>query len=105
MWTGLAAVILSGAIGGAINSVAVKVGGREFTPILFTVIRFALSTAIILPFFIVQKSGKFYTADRKVLLLMSFLFGLNIILFSIGTQFTSAIMAQLLYIITPVLVV
>lgn len=105
MWLGVLAVILSGAVGGAINSVAVKVGGREFTPILFTVIRFFLSTVIILPFFALQKSGKFYSSDRKTLLFMSVLFGFNIVLFSVGTQFTSAIMAQLLYVISPVLVV
>src|SRR5579872_3456907 len=105
MWIGLIAVILSGAIGGAINSVAVKIGGREFTPILFTVLRFILSTLIIFPFFISQKGSKLYKGDRKVFFLLSLFFGLNIILFSVGIQFTSAIMAQLLYVLSPVLVI
>lgn len=105
MWIGLFSIFLSAAVGGAINSVAVKIGGKEFTPLLFTTFRFILSTVILLPAFFLQKGEKLYKGDRKVLLLMSVLFGGNIILFSIGVLFTSAIMAQLLYIITPVLVV
>jgi len=92
MWLGLLSIFLSAAIGGSINSVAVKVGGHEFTPILFTVFRFFFSTLILTPFFLFQKGSKFYRVDKKILFLMSILFALNIILFSIGLQFTSAIM-------------
>ncbi len=105
MWLGLLTIILSAAIGGSINSVAVKVGGHEFTPILFTIIRFLLSSLILLPLFLLQKGSKLYKADRKVLFLMSILFALNIVLFSIGLQFTSAIMGQLLYVVSPILVI
>ncbi|HYK08101.1 MAG TPA: DMT family transporter [Candidatus Eisenbacteria bacterium] len=105
MWIGLLAIILSAAIGGSVNSVAVKIGGREFTPIVFTAIRFLLSTLVLLPFFLSQKGSKLYTTDKKVLLLMSLLFALNIVLFSVGLQFTSAIMGQLLYVLSPILVI
>ncbi len=105
MWYGLLAIILSAAIGGSINSAAVKVGGREFTPLLFTFIRFFFSTLILLPLFLSQKGPKLYKGDRKILFLMSILFAANIIVFSIGLQFTSALMGQLLYVISPILVI
>lgn len=105
MWLGLLTIFLSAAIGGSVNSVAVKIGGHEFTPILFTILRFLLSSLILLPVFLFQKGPTLYKTDRKILFLMSILFALNIVLFSIGLQFTSAIMGQLLYVVTPILVI
>lgn len=105
MWIGLLAIFLSGAIGGAINSVAVKLGVREIPPITFTTLRFLLSTICFLPIYFSQKQTKLYKKDLFILCAMSLFFAANLVLFSIGVQYTSAIVSQTLYVLSPILVV
>lgn len=105
MWTGFLFVFISAAVGGAINSVAVKLGVREIPPITFTTLRFLFSTLLFLPIYFSQKQAKLYKKDIIILCTMSLFFVTNLALFSIGLQYTSAIVSQTLYILSPILVI
>lgn len=105
MWLGLLYIFISAAVGGGINSVAIKLGVREIPPITFTTLRFLFSTLFFLPIYFSQKPNKLYKKDLLILTIMSLFFATNLALFSIGLQFTSAIMSQTLYILSPALVI
>lgn len=105
MWIGFLFVFISAVVGGGINSVAVKLGISQMPPLTFTTLRFIFSTLFFLPIYLYQKPTKLYKKDMLILGAMSLFFATNLALFSIGLQFTSAIVSQTLYIVSPMLVI
>lgn len=97
MFLGLLALLLASFIGGALSPILVKLGTREIPPLLFSALRFLLATAIFLPVYLHQKESPLRKKDIIFLSLASIPFTLNIAFFSIGIQFTTAIMSQIFY--------
>lgn len=105
MWLGLLTIVVSSLIGGSVNTVAVKLGVREFPPLTFTSIRFILATFLLLPLFLSHTKQKLFKKDIIALSLGSIFFVVNMGVFSIALQFTTAIMGQLLYVLCPIVVI
>lgn len=86
-------------VGGGINPVFLKMAVHEIPPVTVTWLRVFGATLLLLPFFL--RSGERIPVKKLYTVLP---FGLNLVLFSIGIQFTSIIMGNLLYSINPVIV-
>ncbi|MDO8621594.1 MAG: DMT family transporter [Candidatus Levybacteria bacterium] len=99
---GLLALFVAGFIGGQ-STLLLKIGIKDFPPLLFTCLRFIIATTVLLPFFILQKE-KLKRPDIKQLSLQSIFFAGNVGIFSIASQHTGAIMSQILYTIVPLVV-
>lgn len=104
MWLGILALLVEEFFGGAIIPLLVKVGVGEFSPLLFTFLRFFIATIVFLPFFLRTKPKRIHKKEFFSLLGKSIFFALNATLFGIGIQFTSVIMSMILYSLTPVVV-
>lgn len=95
------AVLLGTLIGGLMAAVT-KLGLREFPPITFATIRFIIASLIIAPFLVSRKltfKGNFFQ-----LFLVSIFASINIILFVIGINITTAVSSQVIYAATPLLI-
>lgn len=103
MWLGILALLLAGFIGGQ-SPILIKIGLREFPPIFLTTFRFLLATIIFLPFYLRQKQT-LSRKDIRTLFTQSVFFALNVGLFSIAIQFTTAIISQILYTLVPIIVI
>jgi len=96
------ALIISVIIGGS-TGVFTKIVVAQIPPFTLTFIRSILALLFILPFFLKGKPHIF-NKNAIPLLLISFLSTINLILFAIGVQWTSAITAQLIQVSIPILV-
>lgn len=105
MLYGLIALLLAQFIGGALSPLFVKLGIREFPPILFTALRFIIALVIFAPFYFLQKENKFNKGELKELTKTSIFFFFNATLFGIGIQYTTVIASQILYALFPVFVI
>ena len=94
-------ILLSVILGGGISP-SVKVALKQLSPEVFTFFRFALSTVIIFPFFLKQKTG--IRKDLFKLIPVSLLLTINVLLFAYGVRLTTADIGQLLYVMTPIIV-
>lgn len=103
MWLGLLALLVAQFIGGAGGPLAIKLGVKEFPPLTFTFLRFFFATIILLPIYLREKN-KPSRVDWKNLFTKSIFFSFNAAFFSIGIQYTTAIMSQILYTLVPVIV-
>lgn len=101
---GLLALFLAAFIGGAVSPFLVKIGVLALPPLTFTALRFLLATIILFPIFYRQQSPKLPRKNTGLFFLKSVCFTLNVALFSIGLQFTTTIVSQILYTAIPVLV-
>lgn len=97
MFSGLIALLFASFIGGTVSPILVKLGTREIPPLTFSALRFALAIIIFLPIYLNQKNFFLKRKDIISLSLASIPFTLNIAFFSIGIQFTTAIMSQIFY--------
>lgn len=104
MALGILFLFIANFAGGAITPLFVKLGVAETPPITYTVLRFFISTLVILPFYLSQKKSKLEGKNLKLILLNSAFFTLNVGLFSEGVHYTSAVMSQLLYSFVPIIV-
>lgn len=104
MLIGLGSLFIANFIGGALNSVLVKLGVREVPPLTFTMLRFLLAAIIFLPFYLKQSGKKFPGKHIWIILAQSTFFALNVGIFSVAIQFTSAIMSQVIYLLIPIIV-
>ena len=91
-----------GILGGTTGSL-IKYAGQEVPPVMLVVIRFALALVILLP--LMAKNG-FHVpkSKRNLIFISSAAFGINVLLFATGIQYTSAIMGQLIYVPSSILV-
>lgn len=104
MKTGLIALMIAGLLGG-ISPILIKIGVKEIPPLTLTAIRFFLATLIFLPFFLKFKTKNISKRDIKNISFISIFFALNVGIFSIAIQFTTAIVSQILYTLVPIIVV
>lgn len=103
MLLGIVALVMAGLIGGA-TPVFIKLGTREIPPITLTTIRFIIAAIILLPFYLRQNSLNLSKADILELSKKSLFFSLNVGIFSIAIQFTTAIISQIFYTLVPIIV-
>ncbi|MDO8639546.1 MAG: DMT family transporter [bacterium] len=104
MKTGLIALMVAGLIGG-ISPILVKIGVKEIPPLTLTAIRFLLATLIFLPFFLKFRTKNLSRRDIENISFISIFFALNVGIFSIAIQFTTAIVSQIFYTLVPIIVV
>ncbi len=104
MKIGLLALIIAGLLAGA-SPILLKIGLREIPPLTLTTSRFFIATLVFLPVFLRFKTTKLTMGDIKNLLFVSVFFALNVGIFSIAIQYTTAIVSQLIYTLVPVLVI
>jgi drug/metabolite transporter (DMT)-like permease len=104
MWIGLLALFFSQICGGGITPESVKLGVKEIPPVTFTFLRFFLATILFLPFFLYFKKRNLYAFQYKHFFLLGFCLFINVALFAIGVQYTTVIMTQIIYVMTPVIV-
>lgn len=95
--------LLVGIFGGTTGSL-IKYVGQEVPPILLTVVRFGAAILLLLPLIVLKKEGIPKREQLKLLALAGILLGSNVVLFSIGIQHTSAIMGQIIYTPTSIIV-
>lgn len=101
MWLGLIILFIAQFIGGAISPVFVKLGVREIPPITFTDLRFIIASIVFAPFFFTHSHRHLTRNEIIRISAFSIFFALNVMIFGIAIQFTTAIMSQVLYSTTP----
>lgn len=94
--------LVVGILGGTTGSL-IKYAVLEIPPIPSVAIRFGVSLIFLLPF-VLNKGISVPKSKRNLLLLSSVCLAANVLLFAIGIQYTSAIMGQLIYLPTSVIV-
>lgn len=97
MYIGLLALLFASFIGGAVSPILVKFGVKEIPPLTFSALRFILATVIFSVFFFAQKNYYLNRNQIGTLFISSIPFTLNIAFFSVGIQFTTAIISQIFY--------
>lgn len=95
-------VLLTALLGGSIP-VFIKIALVEIPPFTFTLTRFVVATAVLLPFYL--RVRKPIGRDRLKVIFVSLLGMGNVVLAAFGIQRTSAGVAQALYTLSPVLTV
>lgn len=98
---GVISLLIANFIGGAFSPLFVKLGVQEIPPLTFTAFRFILATILILPFFWARKSKLSFS---RLVILNSIFFAANMGIFSIGIQYTTAIMSPIMYSFAPLMV-
>lgn len=104
MWIGFFALLVASIIGGSFGPFFIKLGIREFPPFTFTAIRFIIASFVFLPFYLKNKEKILTYGDYKELFLKSLFFVGNAGFFSLGISHTTLIMSQILFTLTPIIV-
>jgi len=96
------ALVVVGVLGG-VAPLFMKVALREFNSYQILFIRFGLASLLVIPL-IISHIKK--TAIKKIILIIpaGFLFSGNVFFFVVGVQFTTSIVSQLFFLLTPVIV-
>lgn len=104
MWVGLLALFLAQVFGAALPT-AVKLGLGEMSPFEFSFFRFVIAILLFLPVLFLVKSKKKSLTEKQLpqILLLGLCLFANIGLYSIGILFTTVIMAQTIYVATPLI--
>lgn len=99
-------LLFLGQVFGAFLPTAIKFGVRDFSPFMFTFLRFLVASILFLPAFFILKSNKKHLGlkDFPKALLLGLFFFANVGLYSIGIQYTTVLMAQTIYVATPIVV-
>lgn len=91
--------------GSTIVPITTKIGLQFSAPLVFIFFRFLFATIIFFPFFYFSsKKQKLYKDDYKKFIIVSAFLFINVTFFTIGVQFTTALMSQILYMSTPIVV-
>lgn len=103
---GLAALLGSAVVGGAILPTLIREGTQLFHPFVFNWFRSSLGLLIMLPLFFANSS---IASLKKVpvlniMLILGIALGLTVSLFSLGLEHTTIIASQLIYTLVPVVV-
>lgn len=93
------AFLLVSFIGGAVNGILIRFIALEIPPLTGSFIRFMGAAVVLLPFWLQKREF-----IKKKDLLKVLPFSINAALFAIAIQYTSIIMANILYALVPVLV-
>lgn len=102
MYAGLIALLVAGFIGGQ-TPFFLKTALREFPPLLVTFLRFGIASLVMLPFFL-KSNEKLEKKVIKEMVKVSLFFAGNVAIFGVAIQYTSAIVSQVLYSISPLFV-
>lgn len=91
---------------GAFLPTSIKIGVETISPFTFTFLRFLLATIFFVPSFFIFSTNKKHLGLKnfpQAIFLGICFFG-NVGLYSIAIQFTTVIMAQIIYVATPLIV-
>lgn len=100
----LVAIIIAGILGG-VSPIFMKVALTEFTPFQIVFVRFFLAFLILFPIAFFTRKLHFDKEDLPYLLLISLFFAGNVLFFVVGLQYTTSIVSQLFYLLTPSFVI
>ena len=84
------------------GGVAVKIALESYPPVFFTLLRFAIATATIIPF--LRKSPIFKPYQSSKLYIVSSLAVANVLLFAFGIQQSTIITSSIIYTAIPIVV-
>jgi len=96
-------VLIGAGFLGGIAPLLMKIGLTEFSSYQILFIRFGIATIMIIPLLISQMKMMTWKKLRYILP-SGLLFSGNVFFFVVGVQYTTSIVSQLLYLLTPVLV-
>ena len=105
MWIGLSGLFFGQFLGSGILTVLVKIGLREFPPFLLSGIRFIVAGIGLYVLFVKRNRLSLFDKDFLDLFKGAFFFAGNIALFAVGLQFTTAIMSQIMYLASPIIII
>ena len=88
-------------LGGGI-SVVVKVGVQDLHPVAFSFLRFIIAALAVLP--LALPIVRFRHLMNRGLILAALSNTVNVVFFSFGVQFTSPVLSQILYLLSPIIV-
>lgn len=97
-------VLVTVGILGGIAPLFMKYALLEFGPLEIVFTRFLTAFLILLPVALLKKEASLRTKHMPIIIFNSLLFTGNIIFFILGLPFTTSISSQLLYLLTPTLV-
>lgn len=98
----IGALVITGVLGG-IAPLFMKVALKEFSSYQILFIRFGLATLLVIP--LLFKHLKRFTFKKSLLIIPSgLLFTGNVFFMVVGIQYTTSIVSQLFYLLTPVIV-
>lgn len=101
-WAG-AALILAATLG-SLGPILGKFALWQFEPLFIVTLRFGLALMILIPLAVFSKNIQIKKQDAFLIMSISLLGAGNFVFFTVGLEFTTAIMTQISYLLTPVLV-
>lgn len=104
MWSGIFSLFLGQLFGSTVVPIVTKIGLRFSPPLIFVFYRFLFAALLFLPFFLFAKKQKLNFYDYKRFSILSALLFINVTFFTIGIQFTTTLMSQVLYTLSPIVV-
>lgn len=104
MWTGLVGLFIGQFLGSGALTVLVKIGLTEFPPFILSAIRFIVAGLGL--YILFAKRNRLSVKDSELIQVFkrSIFFAGNIAFFSVGLQYTTAIMSQIMYLALPIIV-
>ena len=93
-------ILLAAVLGGGVGALS-KLSLKEIPPLPFTLFRFILATATLLPFII--KGRELFSRSVKKVVLVSLLATANVTIFIFGLERTTATISQMLYVAVPLI--
>ncbi|MBI3341979.1 DMT family transporter [Candidatus Curtissbacteria bacterium] len=96
-------LLLLAAVAGGLNPAVVKYLANQFSPFTFITLRFVLAVLVLLPIAYKRKWIKWKNFNKEMLI-TNILFAGNTIIFTLGIKYTSVIVSQVVYLMTPLLV-
>jgi drug/metabolite transporter (DMT)-like permease len=104
MFSGIFALFFAQLAGSTIIPIGTKIGIQTLSPLFFVFGRFIIAVVCMVPLFIFNtRKSLSLQAYRQAFLLAVFLF-CNVTLFTVAIAYTTAIMSQILYTATPIVV-
>lgn len=97
-------VLLISTVFGSLGALFAKYALESFSPLTLTCLRVWIATIVMLPIALKLLPEGLHLKKLITLLPMSICYGLNITLFAIGIDYTTAIVSQTLYLLVPVIV-
>jgi len=94
----------AGVLGG-IAPIFMKIALKEFTPVEITFTRFFFALLILFPIALFHNKLRINGKDIVRILSASLLFSGNVFLFVFGLQYTTSVVSQLMYLLSPTLVI
>lgn len=92
------------AVFGGLNGVFAKLVLRSFSPFAFSTIRYIAVFSILIPILVIQKKLNVKNKDFLLFLFISLLWAGNQFFFLFAVQYTTAIMSQVMYFLSPFIV-